>query len=109
MKGTPAIYLGRIVDKKNFRAFVYGANGEKKLVNSWDAYEAAMESGLWFATVEDAELSKVPVEEVSNAPVAPKAQSKAKPKAKAKVEEVDEPVAMPKGDGMVFEVTDENR
>jgi len=53
MKGEPAIYLGRIVDKKHFRAFVYSASGESKLVESWDAFEAAMQSGVWFATQED--------------------------------------------------------
>jgi hypothetical protein len=66
MKGTPAIYLGRIVEKKHFRAFVYGPNGEKKLVNSWDEYELAMESGTWFATVEDAVASKPIIEDESN-------------------------------------------
>jgi hypothetical protein len=54
MKTEPAIYLGRIVDKKHFRAFVYNASGASKLVESWDEFEAAMQSGVWFATQEDA-------------------------------------------------------
>jgi hypothetical protein len=54
MKDTPAIYLGNIVDKKYFRTFVYGVNGTRRLVESWDAFEEAMASGLWFATHEDA-------------------------------------------------------
>ncbi len=60
MKGVPAIYKGRLVSKENFRTNVYSMNGSKKLVNTWDEYEQAMESGLWFATKKDA-LSRVPV------------------------------------------------
>lgn len=67
MKGTPAIYLGRIVDKKHFRVFIYGAHGQKRLVESWDAFEAAMESGVWFATLQDAETAKAPVKSVESA------------------------------------------
>lgn len=58
MKGEPAIYRGRIVDKKHFRAFVYNASSESKLVESWDAFEAAMASGVWFATRKDASSAK---------------------------------------------------
>ncbi len=71
MKGIPAIYLGQIVDKKHFRTFIYAVGGAKKLVESWDEYEAHMESGLWFSTQED-EKSRVPVEKpkrVRNKPV----------------------------------------
>jgi len=89
MKGTPAIYLGRIVEKSNFRAFIYGANGEKKLVNSWDEFEVSMESGLWFATPEDSVVKEVE---------APKPIAKPKPKPKAKSSM----------DDMVFEVKDGN-
>jgi hypothetical protein len=95
MKGVTAIYLGRIVDKKYFRTFIYGANGEKKLVNSWDEFEAAMESGIWFAARKD----------VVSKPIA-----KRKPKTKSKViKEIEQPVDIPEDDEMVFEVTDENR
>ena len=61
MKGVPAIYLGQIVDKAHFRTFIYGADGAKKLVESWDDYEKHMESGIWFSTQEDAK-ARVPVE-----------------------------------------------
>jgi hypothetical protein len=71
MKGLPAIYLGRIVEKEHFRVFIYGANGEKKLVESWDQFEASMQSGIWFATSEDAEKSKLPIDK-------PKHKSKSK-------------------------------
>ena len=103
MKGTPAIYLGRIVEKKNFRTFVYGPNGEKKIVESWDAYEAAMQSGIWFATVEDAKAINA-VEDVIEKPKS-KPRSRAKPKTD-KVEEVDESESVLPDDGSVFEVTD---
>lgn len=104
MKGTPAIYLGRIVEKKHFRAFIHGANGEKRLVNSWDDYEAAMESGLWFATKEHAEESKVPVE--NDGKPKPKSKPNHKPKS-VKVEEVEESENAPdRLDDMVFEVKD---
>lgn len=57
MKGTPAIYQGRIVEKKNFRAFIYAPDGSQRLVESWDEFEANMQSGVWFATAEDAKAS----------------------------------------------------
>lgn len=60
MKGVPAVYLGKVVDKAHFRVFVYAVDGTKKLVESWDDYERAMESGLWFSTKEDAD-SRIPV------------------------------------------------
>lgn len=113
MKGTPAIYLGRIVDKKLFRTFVYGPNGEQKLVESWDAFESAMQSGLWFATREDATDSKaIPEPEENEADAKPKSKPKPKPKPKAKVEpveEADEADDFLPDDGSVFEVTDETQ
>lgn len=62
MQGTQVVYLGRSIAKEGFRAFVYGAEGQKKLMNSWNEFEAAMASGLWFATKEDA-IEPKPVEE----------------------------------------------
>lgn len=118
MKGTPAIYLGRIVEKKNFRAFIYGANGERRLVESWEEFEANMQSGIWFASVEDAEASKVKVEldepELPEFEDKPKARAKPKPKPKAqpkpeKVEEPEEEVPADdlEDDGSVIEVKDD--
>lgn len=105
MEGTPAIYLGRIVDKKYFRAFIYGANGQKRLVESWDEFEANMQSGIWFATVEDAIASKtVAIEEE----VKPVKRQPRKPKEKAApVEEVNDSDDVLPDDGSVFEVTDD--
>ena len=114
MEGTPAIYLGRIVEKKNFRAFIYGSNGESRLAESWEEFEANMESGVWFATREDAEASKVPANdhEHEEKPLAAKAKSKPKPKPKPKakpesVEVAEDSEDILPDDGSVFEVTDD--
>lgn len=47
MNKETVVYQGRVIDKKNFRMFLYGANNEKKLVNSWDEYQEAIQSGVW--------------------------------------------------------------
>ena len=60
MQGVPAIYMGRIVEKEHFRTFIYAPDGSSKLVESWDEYERHMETGVWFATVEDAKSSVKP-------------------------------------------------
>ena len=44
------MYLGRPVDKALFRAYIYGADGATKLVNSWKEYREHMETGLWIPT-----------------------------------------------------------
>lgn len=112
MEGVPAVYLGRAVDKENFRAFVYGAKGEKKLVESWDEFEASMQSGLWFATIEDAvEVKAVEVAAVEELPKAkPKAKSRVRPRPLAKnepvVEDEDSEDILP-DDGSVFEVEED--
>tara|TARA_R110000868_G_C10972576_1_gene770474 strand:+ start:10974 stop:11318 length:345 start_codon:yes stop_codon:yes gene_type:complete len=62
MDGVPAVYLGRIVSKENFRTFVYCPAGTQRLVESWDEYEQAMSSGNWFATLEDSKASEAVVE-----------------------------------------------
>lgn len=59
MKNSPAVYLGRIVDKKKFRTFVYGLNDVQKLVESWDEFQDAMASGLWFAKPEEARVEPI--------------------------------------------------
>ena len=45
-------YIGRLVDKKTFRAFVYDKKGEEKLANSYDEFINLTSSGVWFATKE---------------------------------------------------------
>lgn len=47
-------YLGRWVDKENFRAFLYNHKGEQKLADSYKDYESMTASGLWFASKPDA-------------------------------------------------------
>lgn len=108
MEGTPAVYLGRIIEKKHFRAFIYGSNGEKKLVESWDEFEANMQSGIWFATVEDAAASKAIVEDAVPVEVVKKARKKPVPKPKPEaVEPVDELEDVLPDDGSVIEVKDD--
>lgn len=114
MEGTPAIYLGRIVEKKNFRAFIYDANGQRRLVESWDEFEANMQSGIWFASKEDAKKSVIVDNELEDqetiVPKAKKSKSKNKPKpVKAKEIEEDADVSSDSLVDAVFEVTDENR
>lgn len=118
MKGTPAIYLGRIVEKKNFRTFVYGSNDEKKIVESWEAYEAAMQSGIWFATVEDAKAMKEIAEEAEQNKEEVRAEPKPKPSlnpkpvlnlSNKKMKEPPQKAPILEDDKMGFEVTDENK
>ncbi len=42
------MYLGRWVEKNLFRTFVYKANGESKLANSYDEFKSLISSGIWF-------------------------------------------------------------
>ncbi len=44
------LYLGRWVSRNNFRAFVYNAKDEQKLVNSYEEFSSSLESGEWFAS-----------------------------------------------------------
>lgn len=46
------IYNGKRIFKHQFRAFIYGVEGQSKLVNSWDEYEANLSSGVWFASID---------------------------------------------------------
>jgi hypothetical protein len=63
MQGTQVVYLGRSIAKEGFRAFVYGAKDSKKLVNSWDEFEAHMATGIWFASKDDVIEPKPVIEE----------------------------------------------
>lgn len=55
MQGKQVIYLGRSIARDGFRTFIYGSNGVKKLVKSWDEFEAHMASGIWFDTKDKAQ------------------------------------------------------
>lgn len=93
MEGTPAIYQGRLVSKENFRAFIYAPGGHQRLVESWDEFEASMQSGLWFATREE---------------VAEASKPKPKPRVRKPVPlPVIEDTPEPEVDDMAFEVKDD--
>ena len=47
-------YLGRWINKENFRAFVYNEKCEQKLANSYQEFESLTASGIWFASKPDA-------------------------------------------------------
>ena len=51
-------YLGKWVDKENFRAFLYNEKGEQKLANSYKEYESLTASGLWFASKPNASKNR---------------------------------------------------
>lgn len=48
-------YLGRTICCDDFRAWIYGKNNTKKLVNSWNEYQENINSGEWYASIEDLE------------------------------------------------------
>lgn len=105
MDSAPAIYLGRIVKKEYFRAVIYGPNGLKKIAESWDAFELAMASGLWFATVEDAKASEAAPE-----PEKPKRARRAKKAVTAVevLEEADSDDEVHPAEDLAFEVEPED-
>ena len=49
------LYLGKMVPKASFRAFVHNAKGEEKLANSWAEYQQLLDSCVWFAQKQDAD------------------------------------------------------
>lgn len=109
MEGTPAIYLGRLVSKENFRAFIYAPDGNQRLVESWAAFEANMQSGVWFATPEDAKASIALSEKAAAKPRASRSK-----KVEIVKEVVLEPTAEdgddldnPPPEDLAFEVTDD--
>jgi len=51
------MYLGRLVNKRFFRAFVYGAQGIK-LADDYDQFHELVSSGLWFESQIAYEASK---------------------------------------------------
>lgn len=51
------LYLGRWVDKKTFRAFVYDKDGAEKLASSYDEFMNLTSTGTWFASKPETETS----------------------------------------------------
>lgn len=96
MEGTPAIYLGKLVPKENFRVFIYAHDGSRRLVESWDEFESSMQSGLWFASASETEVIQ---------------KTKPKPRAKKKCPiiklEFEEVAPMQEAEDMAFEVKDD--
>jgi hypothetical protein len=101
MKGTPANYLGRLVSKENFRTFIFAPHGGQKLVESWEEFESCMQSGLWFATKEDAFASVAVGEEHPKKSNRPKRVKK-----NEEVQEAEQEADSEKKD-MDFEVKDD--
>lgn len=97
MKGMPATYLGRIVNKETFRTFIYNEKGEKKLVKSWNEFESHMELGVWFAIAPKEEIENK--EENVSLEIAPEL----KPKRKTKLEKIKNLQGEPENDGVVME------
>lgn len=46
-------YNGRAVPKHGFRVFIYGKEGQSKLVNSWEEFMAHMNTKEWFSSPEE--------------------------------------------------------
>lgn len=53
MEGKQVVYQGRNIATDGFRAFIYGIDGSKKLMNSWDDYEFHIAQGIWFSNLDD--------------------------------------------------------
>jgi hypothetical protein len=59
MEGETVLYDGRIVPKQGFRVFIYGFDGQTKLVESWEEYQENISSGVWFSHADNPKLSKI--------------------------------------------------
>lgn len=103
MDGTPAMYLGRIVSKENFRAFIYAPDGSQRLAESWEEFEANMQSGVWFATPEDAKGSVA--EKPKDAPKPRPSRAKKVVEVAPADEDLEDEEAPP--EDAAFEVTDD--
>ena len=55
-------YLGRLVSKDGFRVYVYGLEAQKKLVTSWEQYQAHLETGNWHSSIDEIPKKETPVE-----------------------------------------------
>lgn len=107
MEGTPAVYLGRIISKENFRAFIYAPNGGRRLVESWEEFEANMQTGLWFATPEETQGSvEVPDEKPKAAKPRPSRAKKVQV-APAEDDLIEEELINTPPEDAAFEVTDD--
>lgn len=67
MKQASNIYLGKIINTENFRAYIYNTEGSKKLIESWRDFENHMATGLWFPKKSEVlEMQKIKKKQESN-------------------------------------------
>lgn len=52
------LYMGRHVDKRSFRTFVYNKLGEQKMANNYQEYLNLINHKQWFSSKEDAAKAK---------------------------------------------------
>lgn len=55
------VYLGRMTNKKHFRAFVYGKNKAVQLADNYQEFMKFINTGLWFESAELASILDTPV------------------------------------------------
>lgn len=53
-------YLGQAVPRRGFRAYIFSADGRKKIAESFEEFDIYVHSDEWFATKEEAEAPKKP-------------------------------------------------
>ena len=53
MDESEAMYMGRVIPKEGFRAFVYGKENRRRIVESWDEFMCHVETGEWFSSPEE--------------------------------------------------------
>lgn len=58
MQGESVTFQGRVVPKEGFRTYIFNADMQRKLVNSWSEFQKNMATGLWFANKEDIKPKK---------------------------------------------------
>lgn len=51
-------FKGRMVDKNQFRAFIFNSKGERHLAETYDEYIEMVSSGLWFDSLIEAQKIK---------------------------------------------------
>lgn len=80
-------YQGRMVKRHPFRAFIYSLDGKRKLVESYEDFQNALGSGLWFESldaIKSLNESQITAKEVIDEIVEEKATSNSKHKSAKK-------------------------
>lgn len=55
MDESKVMYMGRMIPKEGFRAFVYGKDNRQKIVESWDEFLNHLATGDWFSSQKEAD------------------------------------------------------